>query len=259
MHKTLPPTIAQRIAGYAWEKDSMGMSLNAVYRLSRSTTTLYLKTASPEGAPELAGEVARIRWLGNYLLVPQVVDFVTDDCGAYLLMTAVPGKMACDPVFADRVPEVVRALAEALHLFHAVPIDACPFDRRRLVQLEEARQRVLLGQVDTDEFELQWQGRTPESLFDELRGSQPADEDLVLTHGDFCLPNMLIDPDTMAVTGFIDLGRAGISDRYTDLALTARSLGHNWGGQHIPLLFETYGIDPDPAKMHFYLLLDEFA
>ena len=31
MHNTLPPTIAQHIAGYAWEKDSMGMSLNAVY------------------------------------------------------------------------------------------------------------------------------------------------------------------------------------------------------------------------------------
>ena len=98
MHNTLPPTIAQHIAGYAWEKDSMGMSLNAVYRLTKDSTTLYLKTASPEGAPELAGEVARIRWLGDHLPVPDVVDFVIDDSGAYLLMTAVPGKMATSKV-----------------------------------------------------------------------------------------------------------------------------------------------------------------
>ncbi|MCA9887301.1 MAG: aminoglycoside 3'-phosphotransferase [Anaerolineae bacterium] len=258
MELSLPPSIADHIAGYTWEKDDMGLSLNDVYRLTQGAQTRYLKIASRYHAPELEGEAARIRWLGAYLPVPQVVDFASDEQGAYLLMTAVPGKMACDEIFRDRIPEVVAALADGLRQFHAAPIGDCPFNKRRRVQLEEARQRMQKGLVNVDEFEQQWQGRSVVSLYEELRRMQPDDEDLVLTHGDFCLPNMLIDPATMAVTGFIDLGRAGISDRYTDLALTARSLGYNWGRQYIPLLFDAYGIGPDPDKMAFYLLLDEF-
>ena len=67
MQMPLPPTLAQHIAGYAWEKDSMGLSLNEVYQLTRGTRALYLKAATPEGAAELAGEAARIRWLVDYL------------------------------------------------------------------------------------------------------------------------------------------------------------------------------------------------
>jgi aminoglycoside phosphotransferase len=173
-------------------------------------------------------------------------------------MSAVRGKIACDATFQYDVPRVVRALADGLRQFHAAPIADCPFDKRRATQIEEARQRMVTGEIDLDDLEDQWQGRSGRWLYDALINSQPADEDLVLTHGDFCLPNMLIDPATMQVTGFIDLGRAGVSDRYTDLALTARSLAMNWGREYVPLLFEAYGIKPDEAKLHFYTLLDEF-
>jgi kanamycin kinase/aminoglycoside 3'-phosphotransferase-2 len=84
-------------------------------------------------------------------------------------------------------------------------------------------------------------------------------EHLVLTHGDYCLPNVLLDSATLRISGFIDLSRAGLADRYQDKALATRSLAYNWGPGHEQALWKTCGLDkPDQEKLSFYLALDEF-
>ncbi|KAM0669345.1 hypothetical protein ACQRIT_004318 [Beauveria bassiana] len=40
----------------------------------------------------------------------------------------------------------------------------------------------------------------------------------VLTHGDFSDSNILVDPDTLAVTGFLDWGTADIMPAYFEYA-----------------------------------------
>lgn len=53
--------------------------------------------------------------------------------------------------------------------------------------------------------------------------------------------------------------RAGISDRYQDLAIAARSLANKFDAKWVPLLFKDYGIENiDYSKLEFYKLLDEF-
>jgi aminoglycoside phosphotransferase len=80
---------------------------------------------------------------------------------------------------------------------------------------------------------------------------------LVFTHGDYCLPNIMLKDG--AVSGFLDLGRAGIADRYTDLALAARSIRHNMGDERlVNLFFHAYGLgEVDWRKVDYYILLDE--
>ncbi|WP_283137128.1 phosphotransferase [Rhizohabitans arisaemae] len=51
--------------------------------------------------------------------------------------------------------------------------------------------------------------------------------DSAVTHGDACLPNILIDG--LAVTGYIDLGDAGLAPPEVDLAAALWSLDHNFG------------------------------
>ena len=99
-------------------------------------------------------------------------------------------------------------------------------------------------------------------LLEWLKNHKPA-EDPVLSHGDFCLPNIFLDGDE--VSGFIDLGRSGIADPYQDIALCYRSLCHNFDGTYgraYPgfdpmMLFRELGIDPDWEKIRYYRLLDE--
>jgi streptomycin 3"-kinase len=110
------------------------------------------------------------------------------------------------------------------------------------------------------------QGRPATELLAELRSqldsrrAQEAD-DLVVCHGDACLPNFMIDRDTLACTGVIDLGRLGTADRHVDLSLLRANARETWEGdgerQAERLLRELYGPDHiDPARLGFYHLLD---
>ena len=65
-------------------------------------------------------------------------------------------------------------------------------------------------------------GRTPASLLDELHAIRPPYEDLVLIHGDYCFLNVVVKD--WSLSGFIDLARCGVADRYHDLAQAARSV-----------------------------------
>ncbi len=95
-------------------------------------------------------------------------------------------------------------------------------------------------------------GRVP-ALMDQfsLEGAKEA-----LDHGDYCLPNIVLQD--WRLIGFVDWGRAGVADRYQDIALTVRSVGSNFGSEWVDVLFEACGVEPDYAKVRFYMLLDEF-
>jgi len=240
----LPPALAQALTDYTGQQISHGCSGAAVHRLTHPTQApLYLKIGPPDPNHSLAAEQARLVWLQDKLPVPRVLLFVQDEQLDYLLMSAIPGIDTSDQVYRNDLPSMVRLLGEGMRRFHSVPIADCPFDETLPVTLARARARTAAGLI-------------PAGLLAELAAKRPRQEDLVLTHGDYCLPNILLHAG--AVSGFIDLGRAGVADRYQDLALAVRSLARNFGEGWAPLLFAGYGLStPDPTKLEFYRLLDE--
>lgn len=83
----------------------------------------------------------------------------------------------------------------------------------------------------------------------------------MVAHGDYCrsincLPNVLFGSN-LELTGFIDLGRPGVSDRYRDLALANRSRKDSFDESIVNLFFQEYGLPPDDDLIQFYLLVDE--
>jgi aminoglycoside phosphotransferase len=88
-------------------------------------------------------------------------------------------------------------------------------------------------------------------------------DDLVVCHGDACLPNFLVDPGSFEVTGMIDVHRLGVADRHLDLALATRSmtdtsLNPAYGAGAAETMLAAYGVQADPWRLDFYRLLDEF-
>lgn len=101
------------------------------------------------------------------------------------------------------------------------------------------------------------------ALLQWLYDNQPKEEP-VLSHGDFCLPNIF--GTGTQITGYIDLGMTGTADRWCDIAICYRSLSHNYTGRYgnkvysgydDMLLFKELGIEPDWEKIRYYILLDE--
>ncbi|AXX29360.1 aminoglycoside 3'-phosphotransferase [Actinosynnema pretiosum subsp. pretiosum] len=208
----------------------------------------------------LAAERDRLLWLATTPVgAPEVVDW--SDTGA-LVTTTLPGTPASD-LPPTAVPAAIAALLAFLDVLHALP--DCPFDRRLAITVPEAAAHVAAGLVDESDFDAPRLGRTAPDLLDLLRAGHDRaaaheERDLAVCHGDFSLPNVLLDPDTLGVTGILDVGRLGLADRHQDLALLARSAGD-------PDLNPAYGATPaahevlartDPWRVDYYQLLDEF-
>jgi aminoglycoside 3'-phosphotransferase-2 len=242
-----PPHWRRHVEGKEVLFQTIGQSGAEVYRVGE---TLFIKSEPLGALGELPGEIARLRWLGDTgIPCPEIVDTAEHDGRAWLLMSAVPGT---DLTTADHGPEVTSQIAgRALRVLHELDPAGCPFDHRAEQRIALAKRRLEAGLYD---------GADPAfatSDYAMLFSTRPAHEDLVVTHGDACLPNLLARDG--AFTGFVDCGRLGVADRYQDLALACRSLARNFGAVYTPLLLEAYGLDdPDPQKLAWYNLLDEF-
>lgn len=233
-----------------WERINHGKSGAEVAKRAG----VFRKT-SPDGAMDLLGEGARLRWLTEHSIpVPHVVE-----CQQQLLVTTeVVGRTFADLWGDSASPVLLDALASMVSRLHALPIESCPFDSRLEILVPQALSR----DIDLDDLDDERQGWTLEALRTELRQGQPTGEDLVVAHGDLSFENIVVAPNGREIAGIIDAGRLGVADRWSDLAIICRSLQDDQrdidGRSATQYFLNRYGVDLDPAKDSYYRLLDEF-
>ncbi len=251
------------------EQIAPGWKATLAYRLVPHLTTWRL--TGPDGAvrfakvaragsrfPTLRGEAERMVWAAPYLPVPVVVALEELDGAAVMLTEALPGSDATQATWRADLPVLVRALGGGLRAFHdAVGEEWCPFRFDLPRALAHVEERVRAGDIDPAGFHDVHAHLTPEAALAELEALAPRDEDLVVCHGDFCAPNVLLQD--WRVTGFVDLGELGAADRWWDVAVGAWSVGWNFGEELEPLFYESYGIAPDPGRIKFFRLLYDLA
>jgi aminoglycoside phosphotransferase len=106
----------------------------------------------------------------------------------------------------------IAILANALRTVHALDAPECPFDARVATRLAEAGERVRAERVVETDFD----------------------------------PELVADG---AFAAMVDVGRLGVADRFTDLALAARDVAEDSG--------RAGSMHLRGAKLHFFQLLDE--
>ncbi len=246
------------------ERLAPGWSAALAYRLAPWLTTWRLtgpdgsvrfaKVATESRYPTLRAESERMIWAAPYLPVPRVVALEQWSSTTALLTEALPGGDATDPVWRDDLPGLVGALGRGLRDFHdAVGEEWCPFRFDIERALDHVRRRVAIDDIDPAGFHEQHAHLAPAAALAELEATAPVVEDLVVCHGDYCPPNVLLQGGR--VTGYVDLGELGAADRWWDIAVGAWSVGWNFGETLERLFYESYGITPDPARIRFYRLL----
>jgi kanamycin kinase len=208
--------------------------------------------------PTLRGESERMIWAAPYLPVPTVVALEALGDTTILLTEALPGHDATHPSWRDDRPALVRALGRGLRAFHeAVGEEWCPFRFDLARALAHVEERLRSNDIGPGGFHAEHAHLTPAGALAELEALAPDDEDLVVCHGDFCPPNVLLQDGQ--VTGFVDLGELGAADRWWDVAVGGWSVGWNFGEELEPLFYEGYGVEPDPARIRFFRLLYDVA
>ncbi len=257
-----PASINEIIKNKTYRIDSVGMSVSKVLLFE----DMVLKI-QPENE-ETQNEHLMMEWLDGKLPVPKVICHEIQDGMDYLLMTRICGKMSCADEYLQDADRLAQILASGLTKLWSIDISDCPCNMNLDRKLKMAEYNVKNHLVDMDNVDPQTFGengfKNPEHLLDYLCTHRPP-EDLVLSHGDFCLPNIILENGR--ISGFIDLGKMGIADRWQDIALCYRSFRGNCTGKyhktsrqfpyHPDLLFEKSGITPDWDKINYYLLLDE--
>ncbi|GAA5541463.1 aminoglycoside 3'-phosphotransferase [Ochrobactrum soli] len=255
----LPDALLHRLTGYTSQQDELGRSSANVLLLDHDAhEPLVLKIEPASTVSELADERARLEWLSAQgLPCPSVVAYERMADRHFLLMTRLAGSNLASSVGTLTPDRIVSILATALKALHSVDPAACPFDHRLEHRIKDARKRVEAGAVDEDDFDTEREGRTAEDLFSELHRLKPSQEDVVVTHGDACLPNFMASDGTF--TGFIDCGRLGLADRHQDLGLACWSIRYNLGNEWVKPFLDLYSAEAiDEAKIAYYRLLDEF-
>ena len=255
-----PPEIAAHTKGKDFNIDSTG--------LSGSTVAIFddVVLKSEQVCEESENHLAMLRWLDGKIPAPRILESLVREGFRWTLMTRISGEMSCADAYRTDPHRLVRVLASALKSLWDIDSSDCPVDQSPAAKLARARKIVEAGAVDMDLVDPETFGEngfsSPTALLQWLQENAP-DCEPVLTHGDFCLPNVFLE--NWEFSGFLDLGRSGAGDKWTDIAILWRSLRDNFGGHygeavagfHPDELFDALGMEKDEEKLRYYLLMDE--
>ena len=181
----------------------------------------FLKTAA---AGSLRREAQMTAYFCGKGLSAQVMDYVSGEQD-WLLTRALPGRDCLDLVYLNEPLRLCDTTAELLRWLHETEHGDCPVQDRTGDRLALARKNYESGAVDHSLFPDNWGYTTPEeamSVLTDLGSGLKCD---CLLHGDYCLPNILLE--NWRFSGFIDVAAGGVGDRHFDLHWGIWSLGFN--------------------------------
>lgn len=215
----------------------------------------YLKEGEGTAIEDIEAEAERLEWLQGRLQVPTVHRLPSSAGCTRVLLEALPGR----PAHHARLPESrrIELLAEALQAVHAVPIADCPFRNTLERELAGAERRLRGGSLDIESFVAATKGITPAQALEQLHANKSLIKETVFTHGDYCLPNVMIAKNRLS--GVIDWGIAGVADPHRDFMAISESIAFNLGNKWVDRFFDFYGAGPpDQDRIRYYTLLDRF-
>ncbi len=204
----------------------------------------YLKRAE-SGA--LRKEAMLTKYFADKGLAPTVLSYITFGGYDYMLSCAANGEDGTHRIFLSSPERLCDVLAEAMRALHDTDTSGCPVPDRMSDYFVYAEKRYREGAFDPIGFSSECDFKTADKMWrfaSERRRLLRSD---TLIHGDFCLPNVILNEWKLA--SFIDIGNGGVGDRHIDLFWAAWSLCFNLKtDKYRSRLFDAYGrdkIDPE--------------
>ncbi len=177
----------------------------------------------------------------------KAVCYLSSDCD-WLLTERVSGEDCTFFEYLDSPNRLSDTLAELLVNLHSADYSGCPIENRVKSYLSTVDEGYSAGRFDKSIFSPFFNFSSPEEAYriaNEYRAYLKND---TLIHGDYCLPNIILD--NWKFSGFIDLGNGGVGDRHIDIFWGAWTLWFNLKTEkYIPRFLDAYGRDKISGEM----------
>ena len=154
----------------------------------------------------------------------EVLDYRSEDAD-WLLTARMAGEDCTHGRYLEDPRRLCDTIATQLRALHEIDFSDCPVTDRMTSYVALAEENYRTGNYDRSQFPDSFGYRSPEEAWAVLQAGKAAFCNEVLLHGDYCLPNIMLDH--WRFTGFIDLGNGGVGDRHVDLFWGAWTLWFN--------------------------------
>lgn len=181
----------------------------------------YLKTA-PKGS--LKREAEMTKFFAGKGLSANVLEYISLDKD-YMLTERVRGEDCTYYKYLDDPERLCDIMAESLLMLHGLDYTDCPVPDRMKEYFQTVDDNYKKGLFDLSYSGADGEGRSADEIYRYLCENKGLLKSDTLLHGDYCLPNIMLDD--FRLSGFIDVGNGGVGDRHVDLFWGAWTLNFN--------------------------------
>jgi len=226
--------------------DSSCSEIARVYFIDRDEG-YYLK-ASPSGTLEKEAEMTS--YFHKKGLATEVLAYISAEKD-WMLTRRIKGEDCTYRNYLDEPEKLCETTAELLRKLHDLDFSDSPVYNRNKDYIETAEKNYRAGIFDSSIFSDDWVYSSAEEAWKVVSDNRHLLKNDVLLHGDYCLPNIILD--NWKFSAFIDLGNGGVGDRHIDIFWGVWTLNYNLKtNKYKDRFLDAYGredIEPEMLKV----------
>jgi len=174
-----------------------------------------------------AGSLLRSSQMQTYFskhkLSSPVIRYLSTDRD-YLITSPIKGEDGITRRYLDEPEKLSEIFGTSLRILHEVDAYDCPI-KNRMSEIASAAETDSFLQNHLDDIAEYIGAANANTASEEIIASRGLMKNDVLIHGDYCLPNIILN--NWSFEGFIDIAEGGLGDRHYDLAWGLWTLNRN--------------------------------
>jgi len=172
----------------------------------------YFLKISPCGT--LSAEARMAEFFSKLGLSKAPLKYVSSD-NDYMLTERIAGEDCTHSAYLENPKRLCDTIAEKLFELHTIKTEGCPIQNRMDEYFRVVKENHKKGIFDPSYLLDDLKGLTSDDAFRLVERNERYFSSDTLLHGDYCLPNIILD--NWKFSAFIDLGNGGIGDKHVDL------------------------------------------
>ncbi len=200
--------------------DSSCSELARVYYIDKGSG-YYLKRSPKESLKSEAHMTGYFAFKG---LSCNVIEYLSEEYD-WMLTEKISGEDCTFQQYLDNPERLCDTLAILLRKLHETEYKGCPIEDHTNLYFKRAEENYSNGIFDSSFISDELDFANADDAWRFVETSKDALKNDALLHGDYCLPNVILD--NWNFSGFIDLGNGGVGDPHVDIFWAIWTLEYN--------------------------------